>query len=183
MPFQRRARIVVENGTGRPIDALYYNIELVTGVRLPSGFATFHAWWHRDPRTTTRAPHLILAARGRGQLVGVSLNAESNTGGLAFLEGDEIWTVDGQFRGQGTGTEDYFNSGWYFDEGPYGGPRHGLIVKDEKGGRIAAYRWHLPHPVPFHDSIRGAIEARAENTAVAVYATMAYLDQTAAAAP
>ena len=43
MPFQRRARIVVENGTGRPIDALYYNIELVADVRLPSGFATFHA--------------------------------------------------------------------------------------------------------------------------------------------
>ena len=116
--------------------------------------------------------------RGQGQLVGVSLNAESYAGGLGFLEGDEIWTVDGQSRGQGTGTEDYFNSGWYFDEGPYGGPWHGLIVKDEKVGRIAAYRWLLPDPVPFHDSIRVAIEHGTENTAVADYATMAYWYQT-----
>ncbi len=178
MPFRSHARIVAVNGTGRPIDAFYYNIDFVTDVRLPRDVATFHAWWHRDPRTTTHAPHLILAARGRGHLVGVSLNAESYGGGLGFLEGDEIWTVDGQFRGQGTGTEDYFNSGWYFDEGPYGGPWHGLIVKDEKAGRIAAYRWHLPDPVPFRDSIRVAIEHGTENTEVADYATMAYWYQT-----
>ena len=183
MPFRRHARIIALNGTGRPIDAFYYNIDLVTNVRLPRAVATFHAWWHRDPRTTTRTPHVVLAARGRGQLVGVSLNAESYTGGLAFLEGDEIWTVDGQFRGQGTGTEDYFNSGWYFDEGPYSGPWHGLIVKDERAGRIAAYRWHLPDPVPFHDSIRVAIEHGTENREVADYATMAYWYQTEPHAP
>jgi len=183
MPFQRRARIVVENGTGRPIDALYYNIELVTGVRLPSGFATFHAWWHRDPRTTARAPHLILAARGRGALVGVSLNAQSYAKNLAFLEGDEIYTVDGERRGQGTGTEDYFNSGWYFDEGTYAGPYTGLIVKDDTLGRVAAYRWHLPDPVPFRDSLRVTIEHGTENTEVADYATMAYWYQTEPHAP
>ena len=183
MPFQRRARIVVENGTGRPIDALYYNIELVTGVRLPSGFATFHAWWHRDPRTTARAPHLILAARGRGALVGVSLNAQSYAKNLAFLEGDEIYTVDGERRGQGTGTEDYFNSGWYFDEGTYAGPYTGLIVKDDTLGRVAAYRWHLPDPVPFRDSLRVTIEHGTENTEVADYATMAYWYQTQPHAP
>ena len=178
MPFRRRARIVVENGTGRPIDALYYNMELVRDVRLPSGFATFHAWWHRDPRTGARAPHLILAARGRGALVGVSLNAQSYAKNLAFLEGDEIYTVDGKRRGQGTGTEDYFNSGWYFDEGTYTGPYTGLIVKDDTLGRVAAYRWHLPDPVPFRDSLRVAIEHGTENGEVADYATMAYWYQT-----
>src|SRR5437867_1553551 len=157
MPFQRRARFVVENGTGRPIEALYYNIELVRGVRLPSCFATFHAWWHRDPRTAARAPHLILAARGRGALVGVSLNAQSYAKNLSFLEGDEIYAADGERRGQGTGTEDYFNSGWYFDEGTYAGPYTGLIIKDDTLGRVAAYRWHVPDPVPFRDPLLPAI--------------------------
>jgi DUF2961 family protein len=178
MPFRRRARIVVENGTGRPIDALYYNIDLTTGTRLPADLLTFHAWWHRDPRTTTRAPHLIVDARGRGRLVGVSLNVRSYSKNLAFLEGDEIYTVDGESRGQGTGTEDYFNSGWYFDEGPFAGPFHGLILKDDTLGRVAAYRWHLLDAIPFHDSLRVAIEHGTENTEVADYATMAYWYQT-----
>src|SRR2546425_11791597 len=117
--------------------------------------------------TGARAPHLILAARGRGALVGVSLNAQSYAKNLAFLEGDEIYTVDGERRGQGTGTEDYFNSGWYFDEGTYAGPYTGLIVKDDTLGRVAAYRWHLPDPVPFRDSLRVTIEHGTENTEVA----------------
>ena len=174
MPFRRHARIVVENGTGRAIDAFYYNIDLVTGLRLPRGTATFHAWWHRDPRTTARTAHLILNARGRGWFVGTSLNARSYAKNLAFLEGDEIFTVDGEKRGQGTGTEDYFNGGWYFDEGTFAGPYHGLVIKDDTLGRIAAYRWHLPDRIPFYRSLKVEIEHGTENTEVADYATMAY---------
>jgi hypothetical protein len=183
MPFRRRARIVVENGTGRAIDAFYYNIDLVTDVRLPSPVQTLHAWWHRDPRTTARTPHLILDAVGRGALVGVSLNVQSLARNLSFLEGDEIYTIDGESRGQGTGTEDYFNSGWYFDEGPFAGAFHGLIIKDDTLGRIVAYRWHLADPIPFHRSLRLTIEHGTENSEVADYATMAYWYQTEPHAP
>jgi len=187
MPFRRHARIVVDNGTGRPVDAFYYNIDLLTDVSLPRDVATFHAWWHRDPRTTHRAPHLVLQASARGggggEFVGLSLNIESYAKNLSFLEGDEIWTVDGERRGQGTGTEDYFNSGWYFDEGTYAAAFHGLIVKDDTAGRIAAYRWHIPDPVPFRDSIRVELEHGTENEEVADYATMAYWYQAEPHAP
>jgi len=185
MPFRRHARIVVDNGTGRPVDAFYYNIDLLTDVSLPRDVATFHAWWHRDPRTTHRTPHLVVQASGRGggEFVGLSLNVESYAKNLSFLEGDEIWTVDGERRGQGTGTEDYFNSGWYFDEGTYAAAFHGLIVKDDTAGRIAAYRWHIPDPVPFRDSIRVELEHGTENEEVADYATMAYWYQAEPHAP
>jgi len=185
MPFRRHARIVVENGTGRPVDAFYYNIDLLTGVSLSRDVATLHAWWHRDSRTTRRAPHLVLRASGRGggEFVGLSLNVESYAKNLSFLEGDEIWTVDGERRGQGTGTEDYFNSGWYFDEGTYAAAFHGLIVKDDTAGRIAAYRWHIADPVPFRDSIRVELEHGTENEEVADYATMAYWYQAEPHAP
>jgi len=187
MPFHRHARIVVDNGTGRPVDAFYYNIDLLTHVSLPHDVATFHAWWHRDPRTTHRTPHLVLQASapggGGGEFVGLSLNVESYAKNLSFLEGDEIWTVDGERRGQGTGTEDYFNSGWYFDEGTYAAAFHGLIVKDDTAGRIAAYRWHIPDPVPFRDSIRVELEHGTENEEVADYATMAYWYQAEPHAP
>lgn len=175
MPFRERARIVATNGTGRSVDAFYYNIDLVREVDLPSSkVATFHAWWHRDPRTTSPEPHLVLDARGRGHFVGMSLNAESHSGRLWFLEGDEIFTIDGEFRGQGTGTEDYFNGGWYFDQGPFAAPFHGLVVKDDSLARIAAYRWHVVDPVPFTESIRVELEHGHGNQEVADYATMAY---------
>lgn len=183
MPFRERARIVVENGTGRPIDAFYFNIDLAESDDLPAEVATFHAWWHRDPRTTRSEPHLVLDARGRGQFVGLSLNAESHTGRLWFLEGDEILWVDGEPRGQGTGTEDYFNAGWYFDQGEFAAPFHGLVMKDDSLARIAAYRWHVPDPIPFGDSIRVEIEHGHANQEVADYATTAYWYQIEPHAP
>lgn len=178
MPFAHHARIVARNGTGRAIDAFYFNADVELPESLPGPLATFHAWWHRDPRTTGKEPHLVLDAHGSGHFVGMSLNAESFDGGLGFLEGDERFFIDGSFRGQGTGTEDYFNAGWYFDQGTFAAPFHGLVVKDTERGRIAAYRWHLPDPVPFQDSIRVDIEHGHANSEVADYATMAYWYQT-----
>jgi hypothetical protein len=174
MPFRERARIVAENGTGRNIDAFYFNIDVLEVQDAPRELPTFHAWWHRDARTAGRAPHLILDAVGRGRFVGLVLNAQSHDGRLWFLEGDEIYHVDGEWRGQGTGTEDYFNSGWYFDAGEFSAPYHGLILKDEEHARIAAYRWHVPDPIPFHDSIRVELEHGHANEAVADYSTVAY---------
>jgi len=183
MPFARHARLVAVNGTGRAVDAFYYNVDIERPAPLPDTVATLHAWWHRDPRTSRRAPHLVLAAQGRGRFVGMSLNAQSTNGRLWFLEGDEIYHVDGTFRGQGTGTEDYFNSGWYFDQGPFAAPFHGLVVKDDSLGRIAAYRWHLLDPIAFHDSIRVEIEHGHANEEVADYATTAFWYQTEPHAP
>jgi len=174
MPFRKRARIVVKNGTGREIDAFYYNIGLTRVDRLPADVQTFHAWWHRDVRTEDSLPHLVLAARGRGVFAGLSYNAESYENRLWFLEGDENFHIDGEFRGQGTGTEDYFNGGWYFDQGEFAGAYHGLVVKDDERGRIATYRWHIPDPIPFHDSLRFEIEHGHANAEVIDLATMAY---------
>ncbi len=174
MPFRKRARIVVENGTGLAIDAFYFNIGVAQVQRLPPGTPTFHAAWRRTLRTDQPEPHPVLEARGRGYFVGLALNAESYTGRLWFLEGDERFTVDGEVRGQGTGTEDYFNGGWYFEAGPFSGPYHGLILKDDSLGRIAAYRWHLPDPIPFRRSIRVDLEHGHDNQEVADYATTAY---------
>ncbi len=183
MPFKERALIVVENGTGRPIDAFYFNFDIVELDELPGDFGTFHASWNRDPRTTGPDPHLVLRAIGSGYFAGMSFNAESHANNLWFLEGDEIFTVDGEFRGQGTGTEDYFNGGWYFDQGEFAAPFHGLVVKDDARGRIAAYRWHIADPIPFHDSLRVEIEHGHGNEVIADYATMAYWYQTEPHAP
>ena len=174
MPFERRARVVVENGTGIEIDAFYYQIGLIEVDQLPHDVPTFHALWNRDIRTDESTPHVVLNAKGRGRFVGLSLNAESYLNDLVFLEGDEVFLVDGELRGQGTGTEDYFNSGWYFQHGTFSAPYHGLVVKDEDRGRLAAFRWHIPDPVVFQDSISITLEHGHDNAELADYATTAY---------
>jgi hypothetical protein len=183
MPFRRRARIVVDNGTGIAIDAFYFNIGVARVERLPSDTRTFHAAWHRTRRTDRPEPHVVVDARGRGHFVGLTLNAESYAGRLWYLEGDERFTVDGEVRGWGTGTEDYFNGGWYFEAGEFATPFHGLILKDDSLGRVAAYRWHLPDPIPFRDSIRVDLEHGHANLEVADYATTAFWYQVEPHAP
>ena len=135
MPFATGARIVAENGTGEVVDAFYFNASVERDAELPEPLATFHAQWHRDPRTTTPTSHRILGAEGEGHLVGVSLVAEGYDDSYWYLEGDESFWVDGEFRGQGTGTEDYFNGGWYFQDGAFAAPYHGVVFMDpERGG-------------------------------------------------
>jgi len=183
MPFRRGARIVAENGTGRVVDAFYFNASVEREVRLPRPLATLHAQWRRDPRTTSPRPHTLMAARGAGQFVGLSLNAEGYDDSYWFLEGDEVFWVDGEFRGQGTGTEDYFNGGWYFQDGPFAAPYHGVVQMEPQRGRVAAYRWHLPDPVGFRDSIRVELEHGHGNEVVADLASVAYWYQTEPHAP
>ena len=86
-----------------------------------------------------------------------------------------IW-VDGEVKPSivGTGTEDYFSSGWYFNKGALQAPYHGLILKDDSLGRIAAYRLHVMDPIPFKKSIKFTIEHGQGNTEIADYSSTVY---------
>ena len=101
--------------------------------------------------------------------------------GLGFLEGDEYIYVDGEEQAsiRGTGSEDYFNSGWYFDRGVYSAPYHGVTIKDEMLSRINAYRWHIEDAIPFTKSFRFTMEHGGQNDAPDVdYCSVAYWYQT-----
>lgn len=81
-----------------------------------------------------------------------------------WLEGDERFTVDDELTIHGTGSEDYFNCGWYAVKGrlnrPEGLPLHGFPVyhQGKPSCRAVAYRWHLTDPVPYSRNIRAEIE-------------------------
>ena len=177
MPFASGARIEIVNETGEEINSFYYHIDYqkLTAPPDPS-VARFHASWHREIRTSPDRYYTILEAEGEGHLVGVNLSMQSYDGGLSFLEGDEMIYVDGEKEPsiKGTGTEDYFNSGWYFNQGEFAAPYHGLIIKDDSLGRIAAYRFHVLDVIPFTKSIRALIEHGDRNTEVADYSSTAY---------
>ena len=87
-------------------------------------------------------------------------SAQPYNGSLVYLEGDEMIYVDGETYPStyGTGLEDYFNSGWYFKNGVFSAPYHGLVMLDRETGRVSAYRHHIRDAIPFNDSIRVTLE-------------------------
>jgi hypothetical protein len=100
---------------------------------------------------------------------------------LGYLEGDERIFIDGETSPSiiGTGTEDYFSSGWYYDTGEYSAPYHGVPIKDAERGRISTYRWHIEDPIPFRQRLRFDIEHGGTNDASGVeYASVAFWYQT-----
>ena len=181
MPFRRHARITVENRSAVTVGSFYYNVDVETRPAVDDSALYFHAQFRRVT-TTAGQPVTLLDATGRGQYVGSGVSMPPLRGrGLWFLEGDERVFVDGESAPSivGTGTEDYFSSGWYFDTGPYSSLYHGLTIKDSLTGRVSAYRWHIEDPIPFTSSLRFTIEHGGTNDAPRTdYSTVAFWYQT-----
>ncbi len=177
MPFNKKARIEVVNETGQEIYAFYYHIDYQKlEESLDHDVAYFHAQWRRELRTNSDENYIILDAQGEGHFVGCNMSMQAYKKSLWYLEGDEMVYVDGQKFPSiyGTGTEDYFTSGWYFKDGEFSAPFHGLIIKDEENARIAAYRHHIPDPIPFKKSIQFTIEHGHGNEEICDFSSTAY---------
>lgn len=181
MPFRRNARITAENTGSIPIESFYYNIDIRTYDQLPEESLYFHAQY-RQERTRAGEPVTILETTGRGHYVGTLLSMQPERGrSYSYLEGDEQIFVDGEETPGiiGTGTEDYFSSGWYYITGEYSAPYHGVTIKDDERGRINTYRWHIEDPIPFRESFRFQIEHGGTNDTPGVeYSSVAFWYQT-----
>jgi hypothetical protein len=157
MPFSRSARIEVVNEGKKAVD-LDWEVRVSNDRPNMSEEAYFHAKWSRV--TTEAGKHVpLLDTTGRGHFVGVNLNMQGDHG-LWFLEGDEKIYVDGESFPSihGTGLEDYFTGGWYFDRGPFDQSYHGALAKDDARSRINAYRYQVTDCVPFRRSLKVDIE-------------------------
>ncbi len=186
MPFRQRARITITNHASRTAERFYYNIDVLTYDRLPDDILYFHAQY-RQHLTEAGRPIAVLEARGRGHYVGTLASMQPLQGShLGYLEGDERAFIDGEQEPSyiGTGTEDYFSSGWYYDTGEYSAPYHGVTIKDEEDGRINTYRWHIEDPIPFRESFRFDLEHGGTNDHPGVeYSTVAFWYQSEPHAP
>ena len=101
----------------------------------------------------------ILQTKGRGLYVGEHTDMQGDHG-IGFLEGDEKLTTDNDTFPSihGTGTEDFYTGGWYFDEGPFNLAYHGCTVKSDDYSRISAYRYQIQDCVPFQRTLKVDIE-------------------------
>ena len=183
MPFHKSARWTLENRSNRKIDAFYYNIDFTAHDSIPADVRHFHAQWRRENPTTPGRNYTVLDTTGQGHVVGVALFMQARKPhDIGFLEGDEMVYIDGKVDASsphkttfvGTGTEDFFSSGWYFDHGPYSAPYHGCVIKDEINARISAYRWYVEDAIPFTKSIKFTIEHGTNNDHEADYSSVCY---------
>jgi hypothetical protein len=175
MPFYKRAKIEIKNDSTVSLPAFYFHINYYKVKKLKDNLGTFHAKF-RIEKVKENKNYLILSAKGKGIYVGTVLSMRGTKGNLEFLEGDEMFYVDGETFPSihGTGTEDYFNSGWYYNKGTYSAPFHGLTIKDGKKGIISTYRFHILDAIPFQKEIKVTIEHGTENKEKGIYSSVAY---------
>lgn len=173
MPYAKGASVGVKNESVSPLE-LTCEIVYEPVKKLPEGMGRFFAWWHRQNPTINGKLFPILNAEGHGQWCGVSHAMQGGGQGLGFLEGDEMAWLDGRDNTSynGTGTEDYFNGGWYF--GATGSaPFYGCGVL-EGGGKCHAYRIQLTDLVPFQKTAVIGIEHGHANSVPADYAGVTF---------
>ncbi|MCX3264115.1 glycoside hydrolase family 172 protein [Pedobacter agri] len=185
MPFEKNAKVEliyrkgISNGHAEPltIKARCYFSPLPHDPKTEGKFYTF---WNSDKNAALGKPHVFLQGAGRGHYVGTILQAQGlNPGMTLFFEGDDYTAIDGKMTMHGTGSEDYFNGGWYalldrWDR-KMSLPLHGSLDYSLPFSRTGGYRLFLADKMPFQKSILHTIEHGPEqNNKPADYTSVAF---------
>ncbi len=180
MPFDHSARIelVSEEPSAIPIEL---QAELVTGGRgRDPQEGRFYSYGHRENPTQDGKPFTFLEVEGQGHLVGCILEAQGlESGATPFFEGDDQTTLDDQLAIHGTGSEDFFNGGWYDVpdrwEERKSFPLSGCLDYLKPLARSAGYRFMITDSYAYRKSLRQTIEHGPEkNNVPADYCGVAF---------
>lgn len=179
MPYGKQGAVTIT--ANQPLNG---RLRVVTcPLRQPiSELGYFHAVYNEDLPTQPDRHHVFARRRGAGHYMGTYLVTQGTTDRRLplWLEGDDRFTVDGELVIHGTGSEDYFNCGWYAVEGRLDGPGsqpvHGFPVYGLVGdvNQAAAYRWHVGDPVHYDSELTAEMEHGADNRQPADYRSAAF---------
>jgi hypothetical protein len=147
----------------------------------PATEGKFYAFWNRNQNIPAGKPHVFLEGKGKGHYVGTILQAQGLKPGMTlFFEGDDESYIDGKMNLHGTGSEDYFNGGWYalldrWDRA-MSLPLHGSLDYSLPFARTGGFRLFIADKMPFQKQILHTIEhgpeqnnKPADYTSVALY--------------
>jgi hypothetical protein len=171
MPFRKSARITMENIATERM-TLYYQVDY-TLTEVPNGVGYLHAQFRRSNPLPYKTDHVILdGVKGWGQYVGTYLAYGTHSTGW-WGEGEVKFFIDGDTEFPticGTGTEDYFNGSYDFENNnhqyqefttPYSGLS--LVIRPDglydSQQRFSLYRWHIMDPVRFEQDLKVTIQA------------------------
>ena len=159
MPYRKSCKITVTNEGNRYVCSYYYHVDYRHYVSLPADIGYFHGYYRQERPAVGGRNYAFLSIRGNGHYVGTVLNIIQAQVSW-FGEGDDLFYVDGAIHPQicGTGSEDYFNDAWGLraSSGPWTGTP--TAEGERVGSRSTGYRWHVPDPVPFTQSLWAGIE-------------------------
>jgi len=166
MPFATGAVLQLVNTGAAPVPDVAFSVRYTPLTTSPRGVGLFHARHNRDPHPASSEDYLFLTETGSGHLVGIVQTSRGYSTDRQFLEGDERFYIDasGTPAIYGTGTEDLYNGGWYFENGPFTLPVHGNPSSTlSPKAAYTCYRFFLSDAIPFTGSIRAGIEHGAWN--------------------
>jgi hypothetical protein len=161
MPFARRAVIQLISHGASSTTNIHSEIQYQPFTNSFADVGCFKTQFRSEIPTTNGSDIIMLNREGGGHLVGIvmSMMGPRNRG---FLEGDErIYVDDCQTPSfYGTGTEDFFNGGFYFQNGLFTLPTHGNTadLSDTNYNYTSAYRFFLSDAIPFRKHIMVGIQ-------------------------
>jgi Protein of unknown function (DUF2961) len=194
MPFGRNAVVQIVNGSGIPIQGGKIEVEFTRDASIasrlnPSGdVGYFHATYNRS-QPATQQDYVFLDTPGRGLFVGLTHTMRGTQGNSrGYLEGNERVYFDNTLSPgwNGTGTEDFYESGWYFRDNfpayadvPYsrpltGNPAYNPGVEGFANDTTGTYRLLLAESIPFGQRLRFTIQHGAVDDVPVDYSSVAF---------
>ncbi len=176
MPFNKTARIVIQNDFDDDIEnCFYYQIDYVKSPKPEKDILYFHAYWKRENPVDYKKEYVIVEGiKGEGKFAGMYL-AWGQSSNYWWGEGEVKFFLDGDSKYPTycfTGTEDYFGGAWGFSadismqsyetySANYLG-YHQHIKPDGHNNactRHGMYRWHIKDPVFFEEDFKATVQA------------------------
>ncbi|MEA4916966.1 glycoside hydrolase family 172 protein [Proteiniphilum sp.] len=166
MPFDRSASMKLIYGKREGVQQnaipvtvkVYYN----DNARKGKEEGKFYAVWRRE-KPEPEQFYTFMETKGKGHYIGTVHQAQGLRPGMTlFFEGDDSTYVDGKMRMHGTGSEDYYNGGWYalldrWDRG-ISMPIHGSLDYSLPMARTGGYRFFLSDKISFEKEIYHGME-------------------------
>jgi hypothetical protein len=161
MPFRKHARWTLTNDLDIAVP-VFFQMDFTVGDALEGEVGYLHAHFRRECLTREGVDYEILPLReGVGRYLGAVIGVRP-TSSAWWGEGEVRIFLDGDVDQPtivGTGAEDYACLSWGLQQNTF--PFHGanLVSKGRTDtGPVSMYRWHLPDPVYWAESIRVTIQ-------------------------
>lgn len=163
MPFNRRARITVENDSETDVLAFFYEVDFTVGhERWGADAGYFHAQYRRVTPPLGTDHVIVDGLTGPGVYLGTVIGVRdlcTPKHRLWFGEGEVKFFLDGDKEYPtlcGTGLEDYAGYAWGID--PVLTRFQGSAFDDKEAGLYSFYRFHVPDPIYFQTSLKATVQ-------------------------
>ena len=184
MPFEKKAELKMvyekRGGTTQPKVEMSVKVYYVSTPQVNANEGRLYTIWRREIRPEEGKPYLFADIKDKGHYIGTIHLAQGLRPDMTvFFEGDDSTYIDGKTRLHGTGSEDYYNGGWYamldrWDRG-VSLPIHGSLDYTLPMSRTGAYRFYLTDKLTFEKEIFHTIEHGPEHNRFPVdYTSIAF---------